>query len=93
MPARPARLAAPAAAQPEEHSLRRLADTTDKIINSNQSGAIVGILRNMKYDVDFDLTRNVGHTPTPEIAEKCYQTMRAASGALSSAGQFALQSA
>jgi len=58
------------------------AATTDKIINSNQSGAIVGILRNMKYDVDFDLTRNVGHTPTPEIAEKCYQTMRARKRAL-----------
>jgi predicted esterase len=58
------------------------ADTTDKIINSNQSAAIVGILRNMKYDVDFDLTRKFGHTPTPEIAEKCYQTMRARKRAL-----------
>jgi hypothetical protein len=52
-------------------------DTTDKVIVSNQSAAIVGILRNFKYDVVYEETRNLGHVPSPQIAEKCYQAMRA----------------
>ncbi|HEY7116231.1 MAG TPA: hypothetical protein VH475_06585 [Tepidisphaeraceae bacterium] len=53
------------------------ADTTDKVINSNQSGALVSILKNFKYEVIFEQTRNLGHIPSPEIAEKCYREMRA----------------
>lgn len=52
------------------------ADTTDKIINPGQSAALITLLKNFKYDVVFEQTRNVGHTPTPEIAEKCYTAMR-----------------
>ncbi len=52
------------------------ADTTDKIINSNQSGAIVSVLKNFKYDVVFEQTRNMGHVPTPDMVEKCYVTLR-----------------
>jgi hypothetical protein len=52
-------------------------DSTDKVIPPGHSGALVSLLKNLKYDVVFEQTRNVGHAPTPEIAEKCYTTMRA----------------
>jgi len=52
-------------------------DGSDKVIVPNHSAALVGILRNMKYDVIFEQTKNIGHTPTAEIAEKCYNEMRA----------------
>jgi hypothetical protein len=52
-------------------------DTTDKIIPPNQSAALVSILRNFKYDVVFEQTKNLGHVPSAEIAEKCYLAMRA----------------
>jgi len=52
-------------------------DTTDKIIPPGHSATLVSILRNFKYDVVFEQTRNLGHVPSAEIAEKCYLAMRA----------------
>jgi poly(3-hydroxybutyrate) depolymerase len=52
-------------------------DSSDTIIKPAESTALVNILKNLKYDVVYDLTKNVGHMPTPEIAEKCYKLMRA----------------
>jgi hypothetical protein len=52
------------------------ADTTDKVVPSNQSAALVTVLKNFKYDVIFEQTKTIGHAPTPEIAEKCYASMR-----------------
>jgi len=52
-------------------------DSTDTIIKPIESTALVNILKTLKYDVVFDLTKNVGHMPSPDIAEKCYKAMRA----------------
>lgn len=52
-------------------------DTMDKVIPFNQSGAIVAVLKNMKYDVVFEQTKTGEHAPGAEIAEKCYKAMRA----------------
>jgi predicted esterase len=51
-------------------------DTTDKIVPPTQSSALVTILKNFKYEVVFEQTKTLGHAPSPEIAEKCYQAMR-----------------
>lgn len=52
-------------------------DSSDTIIKPAESTALVNILKTLKYDVVYEQTRNVGHMPTPEIAEKCYKLMRA----------------
>jgi hypothetical protein len=52
-------------------------DSDDKVIPPAQSGALVSILRNLKMDVVFEQTRNVGHVPSGQIMEKCYAAMRA----------------
>jgi hypothetical protein len=52
-------------------------DTTDQVIPPGHSAALVTLLKNLKYEVVFEQTHNVGHAPTPEIAEKCYATLRA----------------
>jgi poly(3-hydroxybutyrate) depolymerase len=54
-------------------------DSTDIIIKPAESTALVNILKTLKYDYDYEQTKNVGHTPTPDIAEKCYKLMRARS--------------
>jgi pimeloyl-ACP methyl ester carboxylesterase len=51
-------------------------DSTDKLIPIGHSTALVGLLKNLKYDVVFEQTRNVGHAPPPEVVEKCYRAMR-----------------
>ena len=35
------------------------------------------MLRNFKYDVDYDETKNIGHGPTPEIVQHAYEKIRA----------------
>jgi len=52
------------------------ADTTDKIIPSGHTGALVSVLKNFKYDVVLEQTRNLGHLPAPEIVEKGYKALR-----------------
>ncbi len=52
-------------------------DADDTQIKVDASREMVKILRNLKYDVEYDETRGVGHAPTDEIAEKLYQKMRA----------------
>lgn len=52
-------------------------DSADTIIKPAESTALVNILKTLKYDVVFEQTKNIGHMPSPDIAEKCYQLMRA----------------
>ncbi len=52
-------------------------DQSDTIIKFDQSTAIVNILKSLKYDVVFEITKTAGHNIPPDIAEKCYKTMRA----------------
>jgi len=52
-------------------------DADDTQIKVDASRQMVKILRNLKYDVDYEETKGVGHAPTDAIAEKLYQKMRA----------------
>jgi len=52
-------------------------DADDTQIKVEASREMVKILRNFKYDVDYEETKGVGHAPTDQIAEKLYQKMRA----------------
>jgi hypothetical protein len=52
-------------------------DVDDTQIKVDASREMVKILRNLKYDVEYDETKGVGHAPTDEIADKLYQKMRA----------------
>ena len=51
-------------------------DADDTQIKVEASREMVKILRNLKYDVDYEETKGVGHAPTDEIAERLYQKMR-----------------
>jgi hypothetical protein len=51
-------------------------DANDTQIKVDASREMVKILRNFKYDVDYEETKGVGHAPTDEIAERLYQKMR-----------------
>jgi len=50
-------------------------DTADQVIKVDSSRSLVSILRRLKVDVDYIETRDVGHVPTPAIAEQCYQKL------------------
>jgi len=52
-------------------------DVDDTQIKVDASREMVKILRGLKYDVEYDETKGVGHAPTDEIADKLYQKMRA----------------
>jgi hypothetical protein len=52
-------------------------DANDDVLPPAVARQIIGGLRTQKITVDYKETRNVGHTPTPEIAEERYQKMRA----------------
>jgi pimeloyl-ACP methyl ester carboxylesterase len=51
-------------------------DATDDVIKVDASRSLVKILRQMKLDVDYEETKDVGHAPTDEIAERLYGKMR-----------------
>ena len=51
-------------------------DTTDKVIPPGHATALVNILKTMKYEVVFEQTKNLGHAPSADVAEKVYATMR-----------------
>jgi len=52
-------------------------DSADPIINVNFAKTNVKMLRDLKVDVEYDETKGVGHNPTAEIADRCYDKMRA----------------
>ncbi len=51
-------------------------DADDTILKVDMSREMVKLLRQFKYDVDYEETKGVGHAPTEEIAERLYQKMR-----------------
>jgi hypothetical protein len=54
-------------------------DVDDLAIKVNFSRTLIGVLRKFKYDVDYDETNHVGHTPNADIVERAYQKVRARS--------------
>ena len=52
-------------------------DADDQVIPVARAQAIVKAVRNLKLDVEYNETKGVGHAPTPEVAEKAYQALRA----------------
>lgn len=52
-------------------------DADDKVIKVEESRGLVKALRIQKVDVEYEETKGIGHAPTPEIAERMYQKMRA----------------
>jgi hypothetical protein len=52
-------------------------DADDQVIKVDSSRSIVKALRGLKIDVEYEETRNIGHAPTPAIADEMYDKMRA----------------
>ena len=53
-------------------------DADDTILKVNFSRQIVKALRQqLKFDVEYEETKGVGHTPTAEVAERAYQKLTA----------------
>jgi hypothetical protein len=51
-------------------------DVDDLAIKVNFSRTLIGVLRKFKYDVDYEETNHIGHTPNVEIVERAYQKLR-----------------
>jgi hypothetical protein len=51
-------------------------DTDDDVVRVNTARSIVDSLRRMKCDVVYEETQHIGHTPTSDIVERLYSTMR-----------------
>lgn len=54
-------------------------DVDDLAIKVNFSRTLITVLRRFKYDVDYEETQHIGHTPTAEIVERAYQKVRSRS--------------
>jgi hypothetical protein len=51
-------------------------DASDDVVNVDESRSIVRYLQNLKYDVDYTETRDLGHMPSQQIVEEEYTKMR-----------------
>jgi len=51
-------------------------DASDDVVNVDESRSVVRYLRNLKYDVDYTETQDLGHIPSPQIIEDEYQKLR-----------------
>jgi pimeloyl-ACP methyl ester carboxylesterase len=51
-------------------------DASDDVVNVDESRSIVAYLRNLKYDVDYTETRDLGHVPSPQIVQDEYKKLR-----------------
>jgi hypothetical protein len=51
-------------------------DASDDVVNVDESRSIVRYLQNLKYDVDYTETRDLGHIPSPRIIEDEYKKFR-----------------
>jgi hypothetical protein len=51
-------------------------DANDDVIRVEMSRVLVRLLRNLKIDVDYQETKGIGHTPTPELLASLYEKMR-----------------
>jgi hypothetical protein len=52
------------------------ADTSDDVINVDESRSLVAYLRRMDYAVDYTETRDLGHVPSAPIIEQEYEKVR-----------------
>jgi hypothetical protein len=52
-------------------------DATDEVIKVGFSRSIVKSLREMKVDVDYEETKQLGHAPPPDVLERTYGKLRA----------------
>jgi hypothetical protein len=51
-------------------------DTDDDVVRVNAARSIVDALRRLQCDVVYEETQHVGHTPSEQIVERLYDTMR-----------------
>jgi hypothetical protein len=51
-------------------------DASDDVVNVDESRSIVRYLQNLKYDVDYTETRDLGHIPSPQIVDDEYKKIR-----------------
>jgi hypothetical protein len=51
-------------------------DASDDVVNVDESRSVVRYLQNLKYDVDYTETRDLGHIPSPQIVEDEYKKLR-----------------
>ena len=51
-------------------------DAADRVIKVDGSRQLTRILRTMKIDFDYNETKDVGHTPTPQVAQDRYAKLR-----------------
>ena len=54
-------------------------DFDDQAIKVGFTRGLVTVLKKFKYDVDYEETQHIGHTPTADIIERSYQKIRARS--------------
>jgi pimeloyl-ACP methyl ester carboxylesterase len=52
-------------------------DADDKVIKVTETRGLVTALKTQKVDVEYEETKGIGHAPTPAIAERLYEKMRA----------------
>jgi len=51
-------------------------DAEDKVIPVKASQEVVKTLRSLKYDVDYEETKGVGHAPSDQILDRLYDKLR-----------------
>ena len=54
-------------------------DFDDQAINVKLTRTLTDVLRRYKYDLDYEETHNIGHTPTAEIVQRTYEKIRSRS--------------
>lgn len=52
-------------------------DADDPAVKVDMTRQLVNVLKRMKYDVEYEETKGVGHTPTAQIVEQSYQKLTA----------------
>jgi pimeloyl-ACP methyl ester carboxylesterase len=52
-------------------------DANDEVIPVARVRSLVAAMKKLKLDVDYEETKGIGHTPTDQVAEDCYQKLRA----------------
>lgn len=50
-------------------------DANDEVIPPDSSRQLIRLLQTLKLNVDYNETRNLGHVPTAQVAERAYATM------------------
>jgi pimeloyl-ACP methyl ester carboxylesterase len=53
-------------------------DATDNVVKVGFSRSIVKALKDLKIDVDYEETKTAGHVPPPDVLQRTYEKLRAA---------------